>query len=106
MRSTDITIQQHHSLFSSDNVICAVEILPPTYSRLFICSPPSYSQACRIIGYHRSQEHIPEEHTNVGLENGVPEIVLNGSSSDLSMNNVINVPSSSDSTNSADTIQQ
>jgi hypothetical protein len=61
--------------------------LPPAYSGLSIRLPPSYSQACRIIGYHRSQEHISEEHTNVGFENDVSELVLNGYSSDLSNTN-------------------
>jgi hypothetical protein len=92
-------------LFSSDDDIYTVETLPPAYSGLSIGLPPSYSQACRIIGYHRSQEHISEEHTNIGFENDVSEIVLNGSSSDLSNTNVINFPSSSDNTNSQDNIQ-
>ena len=119
---------------SSDDDICAVESLPPAYSGLSIRLPPSYSQACRIIyyrpsqehipeehtnvgfendvpesriiGYHHSEEYIPEEHTNVGFENDVPEIVLNGFSPDLSNNNVINFPSSSDNTNSGDNIHQ
>jgi len=102
--STDVTIDTT-LLFSSDDDIYTVETLPPAYSGLSIRLPPSYSQACLIIGYHRSQEHIPEEHTNVGFENDVSEIVLNGSSSDLSNTNVINFPSSSDNTNSQDNIQ-
>ena len=102
--STDVTIDTT-LLFSSDDDIYTVETLPPAYSGLSIRLPPSYSQACRIIGYHRSQEHISEEHTNVGFENDVSEIVLNGSSSDLSNTNFINFPSSSDNTNSQDNIQ-
>jgi hypothetical protein len=93
-------------LFASDDDIYTVETLPPAYSGLSIRLPPSYSQACRIIGYHRSQEHILEEHTNVGFENDVSEIVLNGYLSDLSNTNVINFLSSSDNTNSQDNIQQ
>jgi hypothetical protein len=64
-------------VIGSDDDIYTVETLPPAYSGLSIRLPPSYSQACRIIGYHRSQENISEEHTNVGFENDVSEIVLN-----------------------------
>ena len=104
MTGTDVTIDTA-LLFSSDDDIYAVETLPPAYSGLSIRLPPSYSQACSIIGYHRSQEHILEEHTNVGFQNDVSEIVLNRSSSDLSYTNVINFPSSSDNTNSQDNTQ-
>ena len=96
--TSDTTVNQNDDIYT-------VETLPPAYSGLSIRLPPSYSQACRIIGYHRSQEHISEEHTNVGFENDVSEIVLNRSSSDLSNTNVINFPSSSDNTNSQDNIQ-
>lgn len=92
-------------MFSSDDDIYPVETLPPAYSGLSIRLPPSYSQACLIVGYRRSQEDIQEEHTNVGLENDVSEVVLNGSSSDLTNTIVINFPSSSDNTSSADNIQ-
>ena len=92
-------------LFSSDDDICPVETLPPAYSDICIRLPPSYCQACRIMGHRPSQEDIPEEHTKVGFENDVPEIVLNKSSSDVSNTNVIHFPSLSDNLNSEDNIQ-
>ncbi|XP_071156705.1 uncharacterized protein [Mytilus edulis] len=67
----------------------SVWTLPPAYSDLSQHLPPSYSQACRVIDYTRSEDNIVDEQINPSFEIQ-PDDTESYSSS--STNNVINFP--------------
>ncbi|CAG2204080.1 unnamed protein product [Mytilus edulis] len=46
----------------------SVWTLPPAYSDLSQHLPPSYSQACHVIDYTRSEDNIVDGQTNPGFE--------------------------------------
>lgn len=67
----------------------SVWTLPPAYSDLSQHLPPSYSQACHVIDYTRSEDNIVDGQTNPGFEIQPNDT---DSYSSSSTNNVINFP--------------